>query len=160
MSVSVCSRLFCINPKMYLFHHFNWAIRIQYRFRPNSFLCSSSMSVRAGAVSSASPKLSQTSKIIHQWSHISVINNSDNKYAANAFDTRSDYDHFNCQKFPWINFFSSLGLNQILPWLPYKLHLHCKKVHHLFMEMGLNPSPFLTLLKKFMLHVQSGTAYA
>ena len=100
---------------MYLFHHSNWTIRIQYRSRPNSFLCLSSMSVRAGAVSSASPKLSQTSKIIHQWSHISVINNSDNKYAANAFDTRSDYDHFNCQKFPWINFFSSLGLNQILP---------------------------------------------
>ena len=112
---------------MYLFHHSNWTIRIQYRFRPKSFLCLSSMSVRAGVVSSASPKLSQTSKIIHQWSHISVINNSDNKYAANAFDTRSDYDHFNCQKFPWINFFSSLGLNQILPWLPYKLHWHCKK---------------------------------
>ena len=114
-NISVCNRLFLINPKMYLFHHLNWTIRFQYRFRPNSFLCSSSMSVRAGAVSSASPKLSQTSKIIHQWSHISVINNSDNKYAANAFDTRSDYDHFNCQKFPWINFFSSLGLNQILP---------------------------------------------
>ena len=127
MPKSVCNTLFCINPKMYLFHHSDWTIRIQYRFRPNSFLCLSSMSVGAGVVSSASPKLSQTSKIIHQWSHISVINNSDNKYAANAFDTRSDYDHFNCQKFPWINFFSSLSLNQILPWLPYKLNWLCKK---------------------------------
>ena len=28
-----------------------------------------------------------------------------------------------------------------------------------FMEMGLNPSPFLTLLQKFMLHIQSETGY-
>ena len=28
------------------------------------------------------------------------------------------------------------------------------------MEMGLNPSPFLTLLQKSMLHIQSGTVYA
>ena len=31
---------------------------------------------------------------------------------------------------------------------------------HIFMEMGLDPSPFLTLLQKFMLHIQSETVYA
>ena len=64
---------------------------------------------------------------------------------------------FSLQDFLSYTVFGCYSNSRIVVWETVS---HFKPNHFFFMEMGLNPSPFLTLLQKFMLHIQSETGYA